>query len=80
MEAVNKVFTMRQNPTVSLAAARLVAISALRAAAARGRISCCAAVPMAACEAFFKESRMQFPDPTHPNRRSGENLFSVFDS
>ena len=40
--------------------------------AQRTRISYCAAPAMAACAAFFKESRMRFVDPTKPYRKSGE--------
>jgi hypothetical protein len=39
--------------------------------AQRTRISYCAAPAMAACAAFFKESRMRFVDPTKPYRKSG---------
>ena len=35
------------------------------------RISYCAAPTMAACAAFYKESRMRFVDPTRPYRKSG---------
>ena len=35
------------------------------------RISYCAAPAMAACAAFFKESRMRFVDPNKPYRKSG---------
>jgi hypothetical protein len=37
----------------------------------RTRISYYAAPAMAACAAFFKESRMRFVDPTKPYRKSG---------
>jgi hypothetical protein len=33
-------------------------------------ISYCAAPAMAACAAFYKESRMKFDDPTKPYRKS----------
>jgi hypothetical protein len=35
------------------------------------RISYCAAPALAACAAFYKESRMKFVDPTKPYRKSG---------
>jgi len=35
------------------------------------RISYCAAPAMAACAAFYKESRMKFVDPSKPYRKSG---------
>jgi hypothetical protein len=35
------------------------------------RISYCAAPAMAACAAFYKESRMKFVDPTKLYRKSG---------
>jgi len=35
------------------------------------RISYCAAPAMAACAAFYEESRMRFVDPTKPYRKSG---------